>query len=684
MGGMLSGLTSGLANLTNPLGIVMLVVGTVGGALVGVIPGLGGLVPLVVILPFLYRMSPVPALALLVSAQSATYYAGSTTAILINTPGAPESAATAIDGYAMTQKGETVRALGISAAATTFGGWFGAIVMVIAIPLMMDLVHVFHPPEYFWLSVLAVVIIGRLQAGSVTKGLLSGAFGFMVSFVGAAASTGALRFTFGSLALYNGINIITVAIGVFAMSQMYLMFGERGIRHGMARFRLGWQEWSQVFQGVRDVLTHIPLVLRSAAIGVICGIVPGIGSTAANFISYGQAQQASKHPELFGTGTTEGIIAPEGSSISKEAGAMIPTVALGIPNGPAMAVILAAFSILGFEPGPTMLTQHLAIVFMMVWVLAVASLLGSVFGLALAPIMARITQVRGPILVGFVYVMAAIGVYATVHDQLQVAILAAMGVVGLAMRRYNYSLPAVIVGVVLGTVTENNLILTLQIYGWRFLERPLTDIIILTILIVVFSGFFRKRQARVAHAVEPPTVTVNPAVVTSVPSVSWIERIIDILWVLGSGIYVAIGAFYPPPSNIAPTVVGGAAFIVGVIQLVGAFVPSLRVATHGTGKRGRFSGMGVNMEAEYFHEEGESSYRYQIQAIILAFGFIAGCYLFGYQLVAPAFILTYFTLIYRQRWPMVIISTLFISLVVFAVNRFMGILLPTGVVWPLL
>jgi putative tricarboxylic transport membrane protein len=590
----LHSLGGGLAYLGNPLNDIILVAGTLLGVFVGAIPGLGGIVLMVVLLPFLYNKSPALALALLLGSHSAIYYAGSTTAILINTPGAPESAATCIDGYAMTRRGKAPRALGISAASTAFGGLFGAVAILAAVPVMLSLVNVFHPPEYFLLAILAIVVIGQLQAGSVTKGLLSGLLGFMLSFVGAAASTGTLRFTLGNLQLYNGINTATAAIGLFAISQMFILYGANRRAAETASFMLSRDVWREVRAGIREVAQYPWLTLRSSVLGVLCGVIPGIGSTAANFLSYGQAMRTSRHPERFGTGTPEGIIAPEASSISKEAGALIPTVALGVPNGPAMAVILAAFSILGLAPGPGMLTTHLSLVFWMVVVLAVSSLLASAIGLGLAPVLAKVTTLPSRLLVPFVLTLAAVGAFASTGLMLQVALMMAFGVVGLSMRRYNYSLPAVIVGLVLGVTAENNLDLTVQLFSWRFVERPLSDVLLAVILAVIALGYRNRsgrRASRVAAARQagegaagreraesaPGERPRRPAVVRS-PG----ELVVDIVWVVGAALYVSAARHYPAPANIGPTYLGLAALVVGVVQLAGGFFPGFRRITVGS------------------------------------------------------------------------------------------------------
>src|SRR5487761_1218138 len=382
---------AGLHALLDPSVILLLLIGMLAGTFVGVVPGLGGAVLLTMLLPFLYGMSVVQGLALMVAAHASIYFAGSITAILFNTPGAPESVPTTIDGYAMTRQGKAARALGISAAATTLGGWIGFLALVGVIPLMFQLITILRPPEFLLLAILAVVLVSQLHSGSLTKGLLSGIFGFLMAFVGYDPITGVQRFSFDLLSLYNGFNIVVVALGLFAMSEMFHLFGiKRPLAEG-ASVSLSEQPGARVLDGVRDVFTHPWLVLRSAAVGVVVGVVPGVGGIAGNFISYGQAVRTSRHPELFGTGTPEGIIAPESSSLAKEASSFIPTLALGIPSTVGTAVMLGALQILGVPPGPTMLTTNLSLVFTIAWALAITSLFASLIGLAMARWLARIT-----------------------------------------------------------------------------------------------------------------------------------------------------------------------------------------------------------------------------------------------------------------------------------------------------
>ncbi len=487
----------GFASLFTFNALLMIVVGSILGTFVGAIPGLGGAVLLTMLLPFIYGMPVIPALCLLLAAHSGIYFSGSVTAILLNTPGAPESAATTFDGYAMTKQGKAKRALGISAVSTTIGGWIGVVLLLAVIPLMFQLIKLFQPPEYLVLAILAIVLIGQMRSGSMTKGLLSGLFGLMMSFVGYDPITGVQRFTFNQLALYNGFNITAVALGIFAFAEMFNLYAMKRARSNAPTLKFGEKvPGAGVLDGMKDVFHHRWLMIRSAVLGTLLGVVPGIGGVAANFISYGQAMKMSKRSELFGTGVPEGIIAPESSSISKEAGNLIPTVALGVPGGVGMAVLMSGFTILGIVPGPSMLKTHLDAVFAMALVIAIGSLLASAMGLAIVPLLARISRVPNTILVPFIFALAALGSYAADESMGQVIAVFGFGIVGLLMKRFNYSIPAAMIGFILGSVAEQNLYLTQQLFGLSMFKRPLVDLMILIILFVVGSPYLQRFRSR--------------------------------------------------------------------------------------------------------------------------------------------------------------------------------------------
>lgn len=503
-------LINGLTSLGAPEAIGLLLLGCAVGTLVGAIPGLGGAVLLTLLLPFLYGMGIIPALALMLGAHTGIYFSGSVTAILFNTPGAPESAATTFDGYQMTLKGLGRRALGISATSTTIGGWIGVAVLFIFIPLMSKLTTLFHASEYLALAILAIVLIGQLRSRSVTKALLSGALGLMTAFVGYDPITGVQRFTGGLISLYNGFNITAVALGLFAVAEMYRIFAApRAVKGGSGVIDLGSKEpGTRIRDGIHDVATHKWLTLRSAIIGTLLGIVPGVGGVAANFVSYGQAVRTSRHPERFGTGTPEGIIAPESSSISKEAGNLVPTVALGVPGGVGMAVLMSGFTILGMTPGPSMVAKHLNAIWAMAFVIAIASLLASLIGLGVTPALVRLARIPSRTLVPFIIALGFLGVYAASDELSQTIAVVGFGIVGWAMIRFGYSVPATMIGFLLGTIVEDNLYLTSNLQGWGALKRPLTAILVLITLLLLFGPAIRRGLRRVPWRTGRTTASV--------------------------------------------------------------------------------------------------------------------------------------------------------------------------------
>ena len=482
---------SGGALLLSFQSILMIVVGTLAGIVVGATPGLGGIVLLSMLLPFLYGMSVTSGLILMLAAEGGIYFSGSITSILLNTPGTPEAAATLFDGYEMTKQGRPARALGISATATTLGGWVGFVLLLAVIPAMIPLIELFQPSDYLTLAILAIMLIGQLRAGSFTKGILSGLFGLMVSYVGYDPITGIQRFSFNILSLYNGFNIAAVALGLFAMAEMFRLYRQRSIisetaaAENPASFFAKLPPGARVIDGVYDVFRHWRLVLQSGLLGTFLGALPGVGGTAATFLSYGVAKRTSRHPERFGTGIAEGIIAPEAAVMAKELGSLIPTVALGVPGSAGMAVVLSGLTILGVAPGPTMLSEHLNEIFAGAFTIGIASLLGSVLGLLMAPVLARALRVPPYTIVPFIFTLSFLGAAASTYSFAMAVVVLGFGAVGFLMRQYHYSPAATMIGFVLGPVVEKNLYLAINLQGAGALTRPLTDFFVFIALLMI-------------------------------------------------------------------------------------------------------------------------------------------------------------------------------------------------------
>jgi putative tricarboxylic transport membrane protein len=566
---MLTNFISGLTALGSPLAVLLLVVGCLIGVFLGVLPGLGVALVLSVMLSFIYHLGVTPAIALMLSTQAGSYFSASITAILLNTPGAPESLPTTFDGYPMAAKGQGGRALGISATATCLGGLVGCAALLGLLQVVGYLPLVFHPPEYVALIVLAVVLTGTLGTDSLTKAILSATLGLMVSFIGYDPVTGDQRFTFGQPALYSGVEVVALALGVFAISQMVFMYGSNKAVTGTGAQALAPGFQRQVLGGIREALGHWVLILTSALVGVICGIIPGIGGFTANFLSYGIAKQTSRHGEEYGTGIAQGIIAPEGSSLAKEAGSLVPAIGLGLPSGTGMVLFIAALAILGLSPGPGFAAAHPELPYTMLWTVAIAGVLGTVVGLVAAPVLARVTRVRGPLLLPFIFGISVVGAYAVNVSMANVVELVVFAVVGLVLRRLDYSLAALTVGLVLGSQFEDNVFLTHQIFGWKFYDRPLTDILFaLVIVALVAQAIQIRRRGKTRSALAEAAASRGEAVPAAPQGYPLLECCVSVVVLAVSIFYVIDARTYNSTDRLLPLIVGSVALIAAVVQSV--------------------------------------------------------------------------------------------------------------------
>lgn len=467
-------LWNGLLVILHPQPAFMLLVGCLAGLFIGIIPGLGTVFALAVLLPFVYGMQPAVAFCLMMGIYASTNNGGSITSILINTPGTGPNAATCLDGFSMTRNGEAARAVGAAQLASVVGGIFGAIALAILIPIMRPLVMSFGNPEFLMMALLGIIFIGVLGTDNPRRGIIAGAFGLLVSLVGYDPVTGIARFTFGSIALEDGLTLVSVAVGLFAGAEM-LDLGYKGEKIAPGEIPRTYRGFTK---GVRDVIRHWALVLQCSVIGTMIGIVPGLGGDVATFIAYGHAKQTSKNRDMFGNGAVEGVIAPESSSNAKEGGALMPTLAFGVPGSASMAILLGAFMVLGIDPGPEMMTTHLNITFSLVWDLIIANIFCAAFILALAPFLIRVSYVRTSIIVPAVFVIITLGSYAVRNSISDVTVALIFSVIGYFMKKFEYPRAAVVLGVVLARIFDANLHLTLQLYGWSFLfTRPIAMII---------------------------------------------------------------------------------------------------------------------------------------------------------------------------------------------------------------
>jgi TctA family transporter len=339
------------------------------------------------------------------------------------------------------------------------------------------------------LAVLALTFIAVLGTkGAINKGLIGGALGLLFSFVGAGNVTGERRFTFGLLELWDGLSMVPVLLGIFAVSEMLDLWIQGG---SLARKKTGHDARSvqkQIFSGVLTTLRRWWLVIRCSSIGTTLGLIPGLGSAPAAFLAYAHAKQTSKTPEKFGTGTIEGVIAPESANDAVEGGALASTLAFGIPGSSSMAILITALIIMGVEPGPELMTFHLDLVFLMIWTVILGNFVGTILGMLVANPLARVTFLRGSILVPVLLAIILTGSFVVHSSWFDMIIALLFGILGYVMKKLGYSQPAFIIGFVLGLMVERNLFLSLQLYGTTFIFEPLAlTLMVITVLVLVYN-----------------------------------------------------------------------------------------------------------------------------------------------------------------------------------------------------
>lgn len=468
-----------LGNFLTPNLWLFMVIGIIIGLIVGIIPTTGSLMAMAIIFPFLFAMDAEQALPLLVAIGTVIYTGGCMTSILLGVPGTVPNAATVIDGYPMTQKGEGGRAVGAGLTASAVGGALTAFLSLLLIPIILPFVMTIRSNEMVFLVFMGISFIAVLSGGSMIKGFISGLLGLLFSLVGFQQTTAIARFTFDSVYLYDGITLVAFAMGIFAIPEMVGLAVKGGTIAQEGPIVVGMRS---IFQGIKDVFRNKILVLQSSAVGFIVGVIPGIGALVSTFLSYGVAKKRSKHPELFGTGVVEGVIAPECANNAKEGGALLTTLALGIPGSADMVLILAAMMLVGLIPGPEMLTDHLDLSLTLMLVVIVANIVAVIVSLPLAANLVKIAKVPNRILAPLIVLIVVVATFAYEQEFYDVITLLIFGIVGIILKRYGFNRPTMVLGFVLGEMFEKYLFISLALDGPTFFVRPISLILIFIII----------------------------------------------------------------------------------------------------------------------------------------------------------------------------------------------------------
>ena len=486
-----------LAALLNPVTLGAIALGTLGGIIIGALPGLTATMGVALLIPVTFGMDPVTGLNMLIGIYIGGIYGGCVSSILLRTPGTPASAATVLDGYPMAQKGEAGKALGMATIASTVGGLFAAVVLATLAPQLAKIALEFGAAEYFALALFGLTIIASLS-GDLLKGAISGLLGILISCVGADPITGILRYTFGISGFASGFAFTPALIGLFALSEVFTQMEKMSLREERVTHVSG--RWPTL----GDIRESAGALVRGSLIGTFIGIVPGTGSGTAAWITYSEVRRTSKTPEKFGTGYAPGVAATESANNAVCAAALIPLLALGVPGDVVTAVLMGGLMIQGLVPGPMLFETNPEVVVGIFGGTFIATFCMFIFGMALIPVFSRILMIPRHMLAILIVMFCFIGSFAINLNPVDLYTMIGFGVLGWGMQKYGFSQAALCIALILGPMAESNLrrgLLQTDDNLLDFLSGPITQLfLVLTVLSLAWPFYKSWKDKRKAGA----------------------------------------------------------------------------------------------------------------------------------------------------------------------------------------
>ncbi|PWM24812.1 MAG: hypothetical protein DBX44_03505 [Oscillospiraceae bacterium] len=493
----LGNIISGFQTLISLDAVIALIAGTVGGMIIGALPGFSAAMGVSLLIPITYGMSPVAALTMLTAMYTSAIYGGSITAILCHTPGTPASAATAIDGFQLTKQGRGMEAMGVATFGSALGGTVSAIAMLLIAPALGAFSLKFSVLEYFLLSVFGLTVIASLAGDSVVKGMFSGILGLVLGCIGLDSITGYPRMTLGVIQLEDGINFVPALIGLFSISQVMSLAWD--VYHGKKGSVIEDEEnlkKSRPLPPWSEMKTLFPTMARCSIVGTIVGIVPAAGAGVSSWICYSLGKKFSKHPEKFGHGAMEGVASCETGNNAATGGALIPLITLGLPGSSVAAILLGGMMIHGLTPGASMFTKHADTTYAIMIGFLLANILMGLVGLVAARYIAHVSAAPMGYLGPVITALCFMGTFAIRNNIFDVGVMMFFGLFGFVLKRCGFAAPPMILGMVLSEICENNwrraVILANAKGGMLnyFLGRPISIVLVLLIILSLFSPIF--------------------------------------------------------------------------------------------------------------------------------------------------------------------------------------------------
>ncbi len=560
--------------ILQPVVLSYLVLGVVMGLCIGVFPGLGGIAGLSLLLPFMFGMDPVLGLALMIGMVAVVPTSDTFASVLMGIPGSSASQATVLDGFPMAKKGEAARALSAAFASSLFGGLVGATFLTVFILVARPIVLEFRTPELLMITVFGLSMVGILAGRVAIKGIVAAGLGMMIGTIGEGDSAGELRMaTYDMPYLIDGLKLVIVGLGIFAIPEIVALLRQDKAIADRKPLGGGWAK------GVSDWFANIWLSVRCSIIGVVVGVIPGLGGSVVDWIAYGHSVQTTKDKSKFGSGEVRGVIGPESSNNAKEGGGLVPTLLFGIPGSGSMAIFIGAIALLGsgnIEVGPSMLKNNLDITYAIVWLLALANVVGTLICIAASGGIARLTTIPFALLAPFLFMIIAFAAFQSGQDIMDLVALFAIGLLGILMRRFDWSRPAFLIGFVLSNPAETYANQAVQIAQSRFrkgfaegIEYIFSPIVIVLIIITVLSVVIGLRQAK--------TIMAEGAVKSGAKRAPLIFLLAVLAYLITAFINASMIPDYAAADRVFPRFVSGVAIVGGLILLVQMM---LRPETH--------------------------------------------------------------------------------------------------------
>ncbi|AWI85955.1 tricarboxylate transporter (plasmid) [Alloyangia pacifica] len=635
----LPALADAWALILQPVVLGYLVLGVVMGLAVGVFPGLGGIAGLSLLLPFMFGMEPVYGLALMVGMVAVVPTSDTFSSVLMGIPGSSASQATVLDGFPLARKGQAARALSAAFTASLFGGLVGAVFLTLFIVVARPLVLAFGLPEMLMISILGLSMVAVLAGRVALKGLAAAGLGMLIGTIGVADAGGSLRMaSYDFPYLTDGLQLVIVGLGIFAVPEIVsLLRQDRSIAKD-ASLGAGWMD------GVRDWFANKWLSVRCSLIGVVVGVIPGLGGSVVDWIAYGHAVQTTKDKSQFGKGEIRGVIGPESSNNAKEGGGLVPTLLFGIPGSGSMAIFIGAIALLGsgdIEVGPAMLRDNLDITYSIVWLLALANVVGTLLCIGVSGGIAKLTTIRFTYLAPFLFMLIAFAAFQSGQNFEDILALFAIGLIGIFLRRFDWSRPAFLIGFVLSNPVEKFSNQAFQIASFRFrksfeegMDYLFSPIVIVLLIITVVSVVLGLRQAK--------TIMAEGDVQSGSKRAPVIFLMVIMAYVVTALINANAIPDYNMTDKIVPLVIGGVTLAALLILLVQMIL--------------RPEGDTIFADKEMAGEDADAPYG--LWGTLAWFGgLIVATYFLGFILALAGFLVTFLRVRAQAAWPKALILT---------------------------